>query len=515
MIFRWGHFADLHLEFSKNGFNTQTLRQKLLQTLATNIDSLNAILIAGDIYHRGTITDVSTGRICGFIREMAQITQCVPGNVFICPGNHDLPRSAPRASNLASIIHAYDQPTDPNLEPGLNTVGYESIIHNSVCQKFISTVNSIRGMDDAPALHRLYQTNFANIIILNTAIFAGQTYPGQKNGPQSRVEDTELYIADHHLRNLVEDVLKAGVDKSGKLNIVLAHHGTGCFVRKEFHKLASALDDMGIDLYLCGHVHQNHHEIITHTNYIPQISCGGLFEDGYNSPSFLIGEYNTDTREVTITAYEFNRNQSDWVPSAAFPRPWKGSNLTFVPYRLAIQDPYLSVLKEIAGNTDFSYEGHQLCTYSFVRQIHRSILPHLKSVDVRRDLEHILRDCVYFEQGKASRFCSLDAQRVAFVTYYSLALVYKNDGQISVNHPPSLGMLVDTYGGLFPSDAFPLSEEVRAWHYRYKGDPISAYNCDATLARILPIEVNAGVYASFASSICAVASQDMQWKVLY
>lgn len=507
MIFRWGHFADLHFEFEN--YDTDVLRPSLIKILK-NL-SLDALLIAGDIFHKGQNGHRESEKVREYLHAMADACGCKYQNIFITAGNHDLERSETRAGVLDAIIKDYKKnPRNLQTKPNHRS----NVIHHSVCAPFQNAVNLVRGGNDAPLIHGVYELEHANIIILNTAIFAGQTYPGQEN-PDRSLEDTALYIADHHLSKLCERMRKCGHSKGTKLNIVLAHHGYGCFVSSEFHKLTNALDDMGVDLYLCGHVHQNQHAIIPRTFYIPQISCGGLFADGYNSPSFLVGEFDTETKNVTITAYEFNENQSQWVPSAAFPRPWVGNALTFVPCRPAILNPYLSILKTIAGNHCFSYKDFRLCTYSFVRQIHECVLPHLKSVEVRNDFEHILRDCVRFEAGKAMGFYSKDAQRLAFVTYYSLALVYKNDGQISVNKPPSIGMLVDTYGALFPRETFPLSEEVRAWYYRYKGDAVAAYTCDTVLTNMLPLEINAGVHASFASSVCAIASQDKAQEALY
>lgn len=507
MIFRWGHFADLHFEYGKKrGFKTSALRDKLTEELENH--QLDAILIAGDLFHKGNTSDTSAKDISNFVQKMALSTGCQRGNIFICAGNHDLPRSPARANSLATIIKAYAQPEIPDTESGLDTTGYESIVHDAVCAPFQRTVNAIRGTSDTPLLHGFFSLEHANIIILNTAIFAGQTYPGQVGGPGKSVEDTALYIADSHLTQLLREVKEADIHRSNKLNIVLAHHGTGCFVRKEFHELATALDDMGVDLYLCGHVHQNHHEIITHTNYIPQISCGGLFEDGYNSPSFLIGEFDTETKAVRITAYEFNKTQSRWVPSASFPRPWKDSVLTFTPRRSEFSIPTPSstrTMRELLKQQILDSYPDEKSSFAFTKLVKDFLASQKDNPSFAAQLLDILKtDTTMGPNHSASGFKGFNTGDLDFVAYYCLAYHYKQTERVSGKD--SLQSLVDTYDGLF--DKQLLSNEVKAWLARRTNRLDKAYEYDCRMIKSTTVNHNAAVFVSYASTICTLMDRE-------
>jgi adenine C2-methylase RlmN of 23S rRNA A2503 and tRNA A37/predicted phosphodiesterase len=161
-----------------------------------------------------------------------------------------------------------------------------------------------------------------NLYVINTAVFTGQTYPEENpTKEQLKKEDTCLYICDEELYNL-KKMKDENNCNDNSLNIVIAHHGVECFTENEQRKLKNFLDSLNIDIYLCGHVHKNVlHELSETKHSIPQISCGGLFQDRYNEASFIIGEFDS-SRNVVLKNYLYIEKNDIWDMSSNVPKPY-------------------------------------------------------------------------------------------------------------------------------------------------------------------------------------------------
>lgn len=310
---RWGHFSDLHFQFQN--YNTSDLRNKLLEKIAfiAQNNKLNYLFITGDIFNKGDTSKEKKKEMIQYIRELAERAGCDYQNILICAGNHDLKRCKARATNLNCVIEDYEE------NGSLDFNGYSPIIVDEICAPFVETCTQINRRSDIQKLHYCIETDKINIYVLNTAIFAGQTYPGQKNA-NSNLEDTNLYICDDSLIKLGQIISSQSQDS--KLNIILAHHGTECFAEKEEQAFIHWIRDKKIDLYLCGHVHKNIFKTLDGARKAKQISCGGLFVDKYNSPSFIIGEYDSDTHNITISNYEYISSTHGWRAANSLDLPF-------------------------------------------------------------------------------------------------------------------------------------------------------------------------------------------------
>lgn len=325
MKIRWGHFSDLHFQFDKAKYKTADLREKLVEKLKEEKEEhgkLDYIFITGDILHKGMSEEKHVTTMIEFIRKMGETAGCDYSNIIISPGNHDLKRSKARKNTLNLILEEYKE------EKSLEYNGYEAIVVDNICNPFIDMCKRINAREDMEKLHWCIEMDILNIYILNTAIFAGQTYPGEKQA-KKELEDTNLYICDTSLFEL-----KNKVSDNSKLNIVLAHHGVECFQEQEREQFFNFLRDIKTDIYLCGHVHKNVARTLDEGGGAYQFSCGGLFVDEYNSPSFIIGEYDENTKGIELNTYQYLINVSDWRRANSLAKPYnEEGQLQWTPKR--------------------------------------------------------------------------------------------------------------------------------------------------------------------------------------
>lgn len=349
MSIRWGHFSDLHFQFTN--FTTKLLRKSLIKTLEKEKIELNYIFITGDISHKSQYNEDTTE----FIKEIASKTGCDSENIIICPGNHDAKRSKFRKRSIEGVI---EQSKDNN---GDIKFSYEErmFLNNMTFEPFNDICKKITGEEQPEQLHYVLNCDDVNLYVLNTAVFAGQTCPEDRPTKEElKKEDTCLYICDDQLYELSNMKSKNNC-KDDSLNIVIAHHGVECFTTREQENLKNFLDDLNVDLYLCGHVHTNTLNNLSQTKYmIPQVSCGGLFVDGYNEASFIIGEF--ESSNVKLTNYSYIKNNNSWSISPSAPKPYDRG---IYPYEV-------KRLKQLEDAKEESKESTELKQQEYALKLH-------------------------------------------------------------------------------------------------------------------------------------------------
>lgn len=315
-MFRFGHFSDLHFQY-KN-YDTNALRDSLIETLKKT-QPLNAIFITGDVFNKGKNGINEQKQVREYVKTMASAARCELDHIFIVAGNHDLQRNRARASVLNDIIKY-------NLEHNrMDTQLYQSMIYGDYCIPFNKFCNTITGRNDPnKEIHRFIPLDDVNLILLNTSIFAGQTDPEETNrltrDEKKRLESVEsnnLFICDDKFEKLKRTIARMNI--SEKPIIVLAHHGVECFEEKERARLVHFLNDIKCSIYLCGHIHRPSTHVIEGSP-IYQVTCGGPFVDGYNKPSFILGEYDSMSDNLTMHLYSY---LSDWKPDNQAEYPWE------------------------------------------------------------------------------------------------------------------------------------------------------------------------------------------------
>lgn len=291
---------------------------------------LQYLFITGDIFHKGVLDD----KTVPFILDIAKAAHCEPSHIFLCPGNHDGRRTRLRQVDIEDQLKQYQETNNLDISQDF----WGPLVKDPFLA-FQEACKSLNGNEAAAASpHFVKELDHIRLFVLNSAVFAGQTYPGQEgiSEEDKRKEDHNLYICDKHLSALL-DCADSADSGDRKLNIVMLHHGVECLAQSEQRKFKDFLDQLGADLILCGHVHRNtNHEVNETAARVRQISCGGLFVDGYNEPSFVIGEYTPASGKIKLSNYYFENGQ--WSVSPKAPKPYVNGVFEYTPQRLQPSD---------------------------------------------------------------------------------------------------------------------------------------------------------------------------------
>jgi|GEM_PF-3227322 len=324
MIVKWGHFSDLHFK-DWGGFKTNILKKKLPDALKRDKIKFDYMFITGDIFNQGIFDE----KIKDFIGDIASIAGCNKENIIICPGNHDGERHEIRKLTLDSFISK--RIDSPNVE--MDKKYYNTLVTQPF-DAFAKSHEDITGRKPESILHYVRKLENINLYVLNTAIFAGQTYPeGDWTGEEIAKDDRNLYICDSKLFELDRRAKEQGFSDKD-LTLVLGHHGVECFTDEEQKGLKTFFDDQKVDLYLCGHVHTNTNKEIDETMGIRQVSCGGMFSDDYSEASFIVGEFDSNNCSVTLTNYAFD-NKPQWMKNTAARSPYDFGIHLYTPTRFS------------------------------------------------------------------------------------------------------------------------------------------------------------------------------------
>jgi len=328
---KWVHFSDLHFKY--DDYNTTTMRRSLkeyIKNYSEKYGCFDYVVITGDICHQGEYDKETVT----FVSELIKLTGCQSKNVIIAPGNHDATRFRERKEILDNVINRYHHEDNKNLKIPAT---YRDILLTQPFLEYNRLYNEIKLEPPPLTLHHVIKDDDKiTFIVLNTAVFSGQTYT-----EHNRIEGDDeknnknLLICDQEFLILAND------NNPNKLNVVIGHHAVDCFDEdSEQQKFKNALDRLYADLYLCGHVHKSLLDPIKDTYFEQkQVACGGLFNGSSNQPSFVTGEFNPTTGTVTLTSHAYTQRNENWVISNDAPKPYDNGYYKYVPKRLALPVP--------------------------------------------------------------------------------------------------------------------------------------------------------------------------------
>ena len=281
---KWVVLSDLHMNF-KN-CTTKIARQKLIETVkAENKKAkISFILISGDCLHqyKGDIEEIQN-----FILKIAKACNLRKDRVILCPGNHDIDRK--NAERNEAIRRYRENGSLPELETCLEGYG-----------KFRELYVLLYGKPYQP-----FQTkNIGDfkIIALDSCLLS--------------MDDKDYGHLTVNFPQLAD--LKEEIERDGKINIVIMHHGVEWMQPEEGRQFQHWLADNNIKMVFCGHNHAPGMNILTEAidpfgiprDGVPQFTCGCALADSYSKPVFLVGEYKEEG-SIEMKLYEY-RNNSRW-----------------------------------------------------------------------------------------------------------------------------------------------------------------------------------------------------------
>lgn len=154
----------------------------------------------------------------------------------------------------------------------------------------------------------------------------------------------------------------------------------------------------------------------------------------------------------------------------------------------------------IKGLIDEIVERHpDVISYAYIKELHSFMFPREQNGEFLKVMKSILYQDVRWDfNHRALGFVDEQTRCRDFTIYYCLALYCKRKEKVNVDDL-SLEKLIEDYDALFSE--FVLHLEIRSWYARREERFDEAYRYDRMLIDKIGIDVNAGVYTSFASSI--------------
>lgn len=304
---RWIHLSDIHYNYEN--YNTLAMKNKLHEYLEeiTRSDKYDFVVITGDICYRfGKMDDQ-------MIENIIKTCKVPQENIYMVPGNHDIKRGKLRDAVLDSIKK------EKNIRdiyvPKLDKEIYSELIkgQNRFWKYYTEYVNSKKY--NYKKVHYIIEKDNYNIVCMNTCFFSGQ------NG-----EEGNLILG---LRNHLE-VLSELNKNTDKINIAIGHHGIDCFHEEERESIIYNFIDSGVDMYLCGHVHNGNYKFYNNDlTELPVLTSGSLMLDGYAKATFMTGEIDLETKECVVKYHSWINDIQKWDIDNSIGRRLKNQRLTF------------------------------------------------------------------------------------------------------------------------------------------------------------------------------------------
>ncbi len=261
---KWLHISDIHFNFK--GYESSTVRNKLLSALKDLNTSVDFILITGDCLYKYGSDGIDSEKIISYIREIARSCNCPNNRVYFCQGNHDLDReNVERNDKIDKIRKKKKSFSDSynQLNTGAND-RFQMIVKGVTNRTYTS--------------YQIFAPKNSNyrIISLNSCLLSKD----KKDVGHLQICCDKLIDMESQIRN------------DNRINILIMHHGVDCLEKKDSVQFQHWMEDHHIDVVFCGHTHRSSVESYAETGVdLKQFTAGAIIIDDYAIPSFYLCEY--------------------------------------------------------------------------------------------------------------------------------------------------------------------------------------------------------------------------------
>lgn len=297
---KWLHISDIH--FNIGGYDSQKIKQQLINKLEELKENVDFILITGDCLYQNRGTNKTNKSISTYIKKIAEKCSC--STIYICQGNHDVNREDNARNNLIEKIRQ---------KKGDFSANYDNLSENGN-EKFQNIYTDVTGKD-----YEAYEV-FApelepyRVISINTSLISKDKNDYQK-----------LKVCNQKLDELGSMILD-----DERINILIMHHGIECLELEDARKLEHWIEDNNIDIVYCGHTHraavETYNDIFRD---VKQFTAGAIVLDDYAIPGFYICESDEQQGQITLTLYTYGKSTEEWALDNHNLRKFKNGKYTY------------------------------------------------------------------------------------------------------------------------------------------------------------------------------------------
>lgn len=513
------HISDLHFVKNADAYNMEQILLREAAAVKALPRGEKLLIVTGDLHN---FRDADYRRAAQLLKKLAGIMDLdLEQDLFLVPGNHDVGNDAAldacfgdnpawKKLSRAAVSMLKNRDTD-YLEDRLRAFRpycrfVRELMRCGACPE-----------EDGPA--RVHVRNWRgklNILHLNTALIADGAAKDDQMADIDAAADPETWK-------------DAGSEDTPALAI--GHNSFFDLERTQRQALEAVFARRNVSAYLCGDTHRKNLDpdeqaislesgLKGNRESIPNVVCAKSvadLTDNYSDFGYYWHHWNEATGWVTLEFRRWNREylgrtvpegegegypMRTTAPAAAPVRREPGELLSAPDYPESAVTAFFDDLAE---------RFPDVRSYAFIYQIHQMFLPHEKDGALLRRMQELLeKDLRKNSGGDPVGFLNSSTARRDFAVYYCLGLYCKRQKKVDGRGGLSLKKLLDRYGGLF--SGFPLHWEVEGWYCRRKVDRVTkpeskllffrqAGDCDREMMKEIPLEENAGVYSSFASTV--------------
>lgn len=284
------------------------MRRKLPQYILDNNIEYDYVFCTGDIRDSSAEHWREPFPSADFLKNLCEIRNISLDNLFIVPGNHDVNRTASDRENVVeNMLWRDNKSWSRNYKTELGNIGDSTLqaLHDGEKEfrSFLGKIydrDKLQLYDDYLKPHFVVETEHFNILHIDSTL------------AYSEKQNRDLIIGSRQLQLALDDL------NDSKPTIVLSHYAITSLDPEERRMVSNMLDDYHIYLWLAGH---EHYHDLKPCGYIHSIQCGELKIEDRCKSTFLVGEYDTETGQVDIRAYNWFSPEG-W---AEYPILWRNS----------------------------------------------------------------------------------------------------------------------------------------------------------------------------------------------
>lgn len=247
----WLHLSDLHFSWRHAPAQEEAFEEIKKDITARQREGHlpDFIVFSGDLAFSGQRSQYNT--VCGFLRDIQDLTGLDSSRFVFCPGNHDVDRNKHPLlfKGLRSVVC-----TPANIAPVWNTTEFRRLLERQ--KQFWNFVSDFYGDLQSVILdeHKLHYANTLSIdgidiqfVSLNSSWTCGND------------DDKDAIIVGHNQLLRFLDIIKFN---ESHLAVAVMHHPFDWLVQAESRRLEAELCSR-FDFVMRGHIHQSDTKTVT------------------------------------------------------------------------------------------------------------------------------------------------------------------------------------------------------------------------------------------------------------